>query len=485
MKLLLRRAAVLLVLIVSLVFGMSIFLTKYFTKAPQWANYPANKHLYANGKSISSGIIYDRHDNVLYKMTDGSVEFHRNKTVRTALMHATGDLKDNVSTGAALAFSDKLSGWDFANGSYSFDGKRGGATVEGGGGIKAISDGKTNDAGRTIMGRGSIALTLDADLCATAYKALNGRKGTVGVYNYKTGKILCMVSAPSFDPQNPPKLEGNPQRYEGAYINRFLSSVYTPGSVFKLVTAAAAIDHIDGIENKTYQCDGKLNMDGVLVTCPSAHGEVTLEKALADSCNTTFGEIACELGGEILQEYADMAGFNSALEINGIKTATGSVDVTDAQGGDLAWAGIGQYTNTANPLNFMTYMGAIANDGVRVTPEILDSRGAFSKLFGPKPERKRILSSATAEKLGTMMRNNVVSAYGEGNFKGLEMCAKSGTAEVGDGIRPHSWFAGYLDRDEFPLAFVVVIENGGAGSKVAGSVAAKVLQAAVDDPSNK
>jgi len=75
--------------------------------------------------------------------------------------------------------------------------------------------------------------------------------------------------------------------------------------------------------------------------------------------------------------------------------------------------------------------------------------------------------------------------YGEGNFKGLEMCAKSGTAEPGDGIRPDCWFAGDLDRDECPLAFVVVIENGGAGSKVAGSVAAKVLQAAVDDPSNK
>jgi peptidoglycan glycosyltransferase len=465
MKLLLRRAAVLLVLIAFLVLGLLVFMTKYFSNAPQWANYPANKHLYTNGKPISSGTIYDRNDNILYRMTDGSIEFHKKKTVRTAVMHATGDLDNNVSTGAALAFRDKLSGWDFINGVYRFDGNRGGITGN----------------SKEVDGGGSIALTLDANLCETAYKALNGRNGAVGVYNYKTGEILCMVSAPSFDPQNPPDVKGNPEKYKGVYINRLLSAVYTPGSVFKLVTAAAAIDHIDDIENRVYQCNGRLNMDGVLVTCPSAHGEVTLEKALADSCNVAFGEIACELGGEMLQQYADMAGFNSSLQVNGLRTATGVVDVSGAQGADLAWAGIGQYTDTANPLNFMTYMGAIANGGVRVTPVILDNRGVFSRLIDLMPERKRILSSGTAEKLGRMMRNNVVSSYGEENFKGLELCAKSGTAEVGKGLRPHSWFAGYLDRDDFPLAFVVVIENGGSGSKIAGSVAAKVLKAAVDD----
>ncbi len=449
MKILLRRAAVLLVLIILLVFGLSVFMTRYFTKAHQWVSYPANKHLYANGKPISPGTIYDRYDNILLNTTDGSAKFHKDKTIRTAVMHATGDLGNNVSTGAMLAFRDKLSGWDFVNGTY--------------------------------RSGGSISLALDADLCAAAYKALKGRNGAVGVYNYKTGEILCMVSAPSFDPQNPPDVKGNPEKYKGVYINRLFSSVYTPGSVFKLVTAAAAIDQIEDIEDRVYQCDGKLNMNGVLVTCPSAHGEVTLEKALADSCNIAFGEIASELGAETLQKYADLVGFNSALEVNGIRTATGVADVADAQGADLAWAGIGQYTVTANPLNFMTYMGAIANDGLRVTPGIILDRGVFSKVTNLMPERKRILSSKTAEKLGRMMRNNVVSAYGEENFKGLELCAKSGTAEVGGGLRPHSWFAGYLDRDDFPFAFVVVIENGGSGSRVAGSVAAKVLQAAVDD----
>jgi peptidoglycan glycosyltransferase len=78
-----------------------------------------------------------------------------------------------------------------------------------------------------------------------------------------------------------------------------------------------------------------------------------------------------------------------------------------------------------------------------------------------------------------MMRNDVTEVYGENNFKGLELCAKSGTAEVGEGKRPHSWFTGFLDREDCPLAFVVVVENGGTGSRVAGSVAGKVMKEAV------
>ena len=84
-----------------------------------------------------------------------------------------------------------------------------------------------------------MALTVSADVQRTALAALDGRKGTVGVYNYKTGEILCAVSSPTYDPDDVPDVEGNPETYEGVYVNRFLHATYTPGSVFKLVTAAA------------------------------------------------------------------------------------------------------------------------------------------------------------------------------------------------------------------------------------------------------
>jgi len=453
MKLLLRRTTVLLIFSLLLVFGLMAFTARYFSHASTWVQYPANRHLYEDGKLVSSGTVYDRTGRVLVKTVDGAVRYHENQAVRTAVMHATGDPHGNVVTGAQVAFRDRLSGWNIVQGAFRSSGRA--------------------DSGRDLT------LTLDAELCAVAHRELGGRRGTVGVYNYETGEILCMVSTPSIDPANPPDVQADPDKYEGVYINRFLSAAYTPGSVFKTVTASAALDHLRGIGEKTYRCDGKMHIGEDVVTCPSAHGEVTLEQALARSCNVAFAQITLELGAGTLQKYADQAGFNSRLEVDGIKTTAGRVDVSGAAGADLAWAGIGQYTNTANPLNFMAYMGAIANDGVRVTPRILGDEGFFSTVTSPPGEKTRVLSADTAGKLGEMMRNNTISAYGEENFRGLELCAKSGTAQVGGGKRPHAWFAGFLDREDFPLAFVVVIENGGSGTGVAGPVAANVLQAAV------
>ena len=132
------------------------------------------------------------------------------------------------------------------------------------------------------------------------------------------------------------------------------------------------------------------------------HGQRdNLEQALAKSCNIAFAHISLELGGRKLQEYAEKAGFNSSLEVDGIKTAVGKVNAADATGGDLAWAGIGQYSDTANPLNFMAYVGAIANDGVRVTPRMIRSQTGFSTIIPTSgAEEKRVLSAETAKTLG-------------------------------------------------------------------------------------
>jgi peptidoglycan glycosyltransferase len=126
----------------------------------------------------------------------------------------------------------------------------------------------------------------------------------------------------------------------------------------------------------------------------------------------------------------------------------------------------------------MAYVGAIANDGVRVSPRILKDN-LLSHLIRSIAGKDRILSAETAGKLESMMRNNVLETYGEGNYSGLQLCAKTGTAEVGKGKEPHAWFAGYMDREDCPLAFVVVVENGGGGSRVAGPIARTVLRSAV------
>ncbi len=130
-----------------------------------------------------------------------------------------------------------------------------------------------------MTGKGNdLKLTLDARVCAAAFKALGGRPGAVGAYNYKTGELVCMVSSPSFDPVNPPDLSGDGGKYKGAYINRFLSAAFTPGSVFKLVTAAAAIDHLSDIGEQTFACKGSLTVERCDYL-PKAPGEpVSFEK---------------------------------------------------------------------------------------------------------------------------------------------------------------------------------------------------------------
>jgi len=439
------------VLTILFLLGVGIFFVRYVQQGHLWVHHPTNRHYYTDGRLNTLGTVYDRAGRVLLRMTEDGLKYNENKTVRTAMMHTTGDQEDNVATGVMVAFRDRLTGWNRINGAYQF--------------------------GNRQENKQELVLTLDADLCAKAYRELNNRRGAVGVYNYRTGEILCMVSSPSFDPVAPPA-DLDPEKYEGVFLNRFLSAAYTPGSIFKLVTAAAAIEQLEDIDTTEYLCQGQIEIGGEKVTCVSTHGKVTLKEALAYSCNVAFAHITLELGADRLQSYANLTGFNNGLKVDGMQTAKGKVDVAGAGGADLAWAGIGQYTNTANPLNFMAFMGAIANNGVRVTPTILRNKDMFS-IFRSREETK-ILSPETAAVLAEMMRNNTIVSYGEENFKGLELAAKSGTAEVGGEKRPHAWFAGFLTREDYPLAFVVIIENGGVGSRTAAKVAANVLQYAVE-----
>ena len=323
-------------------------------------------------------------------------------------------------------------------------------------------------------------LTIDSDWNKAAWQALNGRKGTVGVYNYKTGEILCLVSSPSFDPRNiPGDLETN-SKYEGVYLNRFLSSTFTPGSVFKTVTLAAALEEIPGLEDRTWTCEGSVQIGGETITCGGVHGEQTIRDALANSCNVVFGQLAVELGGDTLARYAGKVGLTDSYSVDGIPTAAGSFsftgDITDA---NLAWAGIGQYHDAVNPCSLMVYMGAIANGGKSALPRLIQQvdRPVLPTLPRLTRHTGQLLSSSTADALADMMSNNVAVSYGEKRFSGMDLCAKSGTAEVGGDQKPHAWFAGFLRDEEFPYAFVVLVENGGSGASVAGDVASAVLKA--------
>ncbi len=194
----------------------------------------------------------------------------------------------------------------------------------------------------------------------------------MAVYNYETGEILCMVSAPSYDPLNvPADIETN-DRYKGAYLNRFLSSTFTPGSVYKTVTLAAALEEIpDLAERHLDLLSGSVQMGDETIICSGTHGEQDIASAFANCCNVAFAQIAQELGPGTLEKYTEQAGLTGSYSISGLPTATGSFDFDGITDGQLGWAGVGQYHDQVNPAPLMIYMGAIANGGKAAEPYLI------------------------------------------------------------------------------------------------------------------
>ena len=452
MKQLKHRTLFVLAFVGMLCVGMVVLLAFYVIDGASWAAFRANSHVYTDG-TLNSGGIYDRNGEVLYDCATAS--YNPDPLIRTATLHAVGDQNGSIATGAKTVFADYLVGFNAIFG--------------------------TNGTGNKVN------LTIDAQLNKTAYEALDGRKGTVSLYNYETGELLCMVSAPAFDPTDTELVEaiisGDAWGYDGAFLNRFLSSTYTPGSTFKVVTSAAALETLGNMEDFSYYCDGAKYYEDFdhAITCPSAHGSLDFDSALWNSCNGAFATIANEVGSETLKEYAQKAGLLDSVSVSGLSSAKGSFSTTDSVL-DEGWSGVGQYKDLVNPCAELTLMGCIAGGGSAATPRLLGSvKGGKLGLSVAKVEAGNSSidwQSSTCETLKTMMRNNVLEHYGQDQFGDLPVCAKSGTAEVGDDVDPHAWFVGFVDSEEYPYAFVVVVENGGWGSSVAGGIAATLLEAA-------
>lgn len=454
MKKIERRTLVCLVLALCLAAGMCVFVGKYLLHGGSWASSAFNRHLYNTDGQLASGTVLDRDGDVLSTVTDdGKRTYYDNVDVRKATLHAVGDLQGNIGTGALNAFADKLTGYNLLNGAFG-------------------------------AGAGSeLYLTIDARYNYEAYQALGGHAGTVAVYNYKTGEILCMVSAPSYDPLNvPADIETN-DRYKGAYINRFLSSTFTPGSIYKTVTLMAALEEIPDLTQRTWTCEGSVQIGEETIVCSGTHGQQDIGDAFANSCNVAFAQIAAELGADTLKQYTEQAGLTDSYSVNGLPTAAGSFQWDGVTDGQLGWAGVGQGEDQVNPCAMMVYMGAIASGGKAAEPYLIEktvsalgipSLPHFTKKTG------RLIASDTAATMADMMAENVQKTYGASRFPNMDICAKSGTAEVGEGKTPHAWFTGFLRGEDTPYAFVVLVENGGGGSAVAGTVASRVLDVIVN-----
>lgn len=443
-----RRAAVVYVLILAFIAGVGIFVAGLVTNGAEWASNKANRHIYSGGTIVNAGTIYDRNNVVLAKSSDNERIFADNSTVRKSVLHVVGDTAGRISTGTHYLYRDVLSGYSKIEGIYNL---------------------KQTGVGTNIK------LNIDSEANKIAYNALGDYDGAVAVYNYKTGELLCSVSKPAYDIRNrPDDLLTNP-KYDGILLDKVVSGIYTPGSIMKIVTAACAIENIPDIYTRTFECDGEYETGDGSVICNGVHGKVDFQKAMNESCNCAFAEISIELGASKLNATAESMGFNTQLYAKEVRLTKSRFSAATDSKAELGWAGIGQSTTYVNPSHFLAILGAIANGGTGYAPDRIKALGSVSNVVGRMTETIVTIKPETAAKLHELLRSNVVDKYGDKKFKGLEMCGKTGTAQI-DGEKSHSWFAGYSQRDDLPLAVICIAEHGGYGSGIASTVSNKVMQ---------
>lgn len=442
-----KRTWVIHVFLLVLLVGMGVFLWEYMTDAQTWVAFTGSPHLY-NNSNIGCGTVVDRSGTVLLDIST-SRSYAEDVTTRKSTLHWLGDRKGFISAAAVSGYADEMAGYDKISGVYAASGEAGYAE-----------------------------LTISARVQNTALEALGDRKGTVAVYNYKTGEILCAVTGPTFDPDNVPDIASDESgAYDGVYLNRFVQSAYVPGSIFKIVTLAAALEKIPDIEEQQFRCYGKIEYGTEAVTCETAHGTQTLDRAFANSCNCTFAQIAEQLGKTNMVEAVKKYELTQPITFDGITTAKGNYNVEDTATVTFAWSCIGQHSNLVNPARFMTYMGAIANGGTAAEPYLMARvQSGGETTYEAKVEKTgRLMPEKIADTVKAYMRKNTELVYGDYNFPGLQVCAKSGTSQLGGGQKSNAMFAGFVDSEEYPLAFMVVVENGGYGSHTCVPILSKVL----------
>ena len=426
-----NRAFSVLLLAALVICGMAVYVLRYVDHGKEWALY------FSRANSGSTGQIVDRNGITLAYFNGTDNYFSPERVTRAANYHVTGDYWGRTGTGLLTRF------W---GDSQTF----------------SLLTGTTRSEDQLLE------LNIDARLNRQIYLALGENStGCMLVCNYRTGELLGMVSTPSVDP-----IDGNNNPRDGAYINRCISASFTPGSIFKLITAAAAIENLRDLDSRSWYCEDGIKITGVEITCIADHYTQNFEQALANSCNVAFSQIAVALGQQCMIRYVTDYGFLDSHSLDGIPTARGSYPLEFVGDPETGWSGIGQSTDMVCPYSMLRFLCAVANGGTLIEPHMINDG---------TPEVSALVKPATAERLKELMRNNAVTHYNADTlFPGMAICAKTGTAELGDGDS-HSWFVGFLDDEEHPYAFVTLVERGGFGLTKAGGATSEVLKWAVEN----
>jgi peptidoglycan glycosyltransferase len=348
----------------------------------------------------------------------------------------------------------------------------------------------------------SVELTLNPKAQKAAWDGLGKQRGAVVALDPRTGDVLALVSTPGFDPNllashdikaaqsARKKLLDDPGR---PLDNRAIASrLYPPGSVFKLITAAAALS--DGRWTPDTKIPGPATLDlpQTTVTLPNDNGRscgpgdmVSLSDALRISCNTAFGHLGLELGGPALASQAQKFGFGQDLRIP--LKVTPSTFPPNPDRPQTALSAIGQFDVRVTPLQIAMVSAGIANGGVVMEPNLVRTvRSAdLEVLDRPTPKKlSEAVSPAVAAQLRQMMVSVVESGTGtRAQISGVSVAGKTGTAQQGKGQPPNAWFTAFAPAQDPKIAIAVVVDDGGelgdaaSGGRVAAPIARQVIEA--------
>lgn len=360
----------------------------------------------------------------------------------------------------------------------------------------------------------NIYLTIDHILQTKTEELLKGLSGAVAAMEPATGRILALASSPSFD-QNAFVNGMSHEKWESLVSNPFrpmenkaLQGEYPPASIYKIITAIAALEEKIIDENTLLYCPGSYKFGDRIFRCwkKEGHGRVNIIKALAESCDVYFYQVGQKLGVDRLAWYAKACGFGSPtgidLDQEGkglIPTAAWKKGITGSEWyqGETLSVAIGQCYNLVTPLQVLVLASALANGGIRYKPLIVKrietAEGEIiykSKphVTGKLPASKQALEIIKKALWGVV--NNKKGTARIARINGIEISGKTGTAEVvtrkknnaiseeegAAQLKPHAWFMAYAPSDNPQIAVVVLVEHGGHGSSSAAPIAREVIK---------
>lgn len=324
-----------------------------------------------------------------------------------------------------------------------------------------------------------LTLTIDNGLQRQAYELLNGKKGSIVMMNPTTGEVYAMVSNPTF---NPATLREDwkdiVESEESFLLNRSTMGLYTPGSIFKVITATAAIEDVS--VDKIYNCSGSTTINGYTLNDydKTSHGRLDLKEALVKSCNVSFGEMGVQIGKESLKQVAEkyMLNKNIPFDLPVSKSRFTKDSMDDAE---LGATSIGQGKTLVTPLNMALMTSAIANNGEMVKP-ILVKQVNNHEGKTVKENHTKVLSNVTSSQVAREMNEMMTEVVSRGtgrnaNIRNVRVAGKTGTAE-NETDKSHAWFVGFAPAENPKLAITVILENDGStGGSTAAPIARDLL----------